>query len=226
MPMADDDQTAQTADSAPLSDVYQSAWQDHAQRFAAASAVPVSADGYYEYLVAAGFSLSAATSLDSTQGARRAISFVLDDNGHGRRLRVYEFSNHSEAGSYHSELNTHKLAALVGNLVLAAEFPLPEPQTVAGIENALDIYVAKAQNGLIGERVALADSGRQPVRAIRNMFMLSRDSAVYSDPTTGSTPIATVREDQYIRVIDLLPNFLKVKLLTGEVGFVPERAVE
>src|SRR5258708_3652688 len=74
MPMSDD-QMAESEDGSQLSEVYQSVWRDHAQRFAAAAVVPVSAAGYYEYLANAGFSLSAPAPLDSSDGARHSISF-------------------------------------------------------------------------------------------------------------------------------------------------------
>jgi hypothetical protein len=188
------------------------------------------AEGFYAYLRDTGFPLSSPTSLGSSEDAKNVLTFVLANGGHAHRMRVYEFDTEQEARGLQAVFNTHRLAAACGPLVLSADFPLPDGQTVAGLENAFDIYIAKAQNGLLSEtRLAAEQSGevhREPVKAVRNMFMLSRDAVVYSNPTTASNPIASVAEDSYVRVIDLMPNFLKVRLVDGNEGFLPEHAVE
>ncbi len=67
----------------------------------------------------------------------------------------------------------------------------------------------------------------EKVKAVRQRrFLLSHDSPVYNDLNTSSQVVAHVHRGKYVMVTGVGNKWLKIRLRSGIVGFIPTSAVE
>jgi tetratricopeptide (TPR) repeat protein len=64
------------------------------------------------------------------------------------------------------------------------------------------------------------------VRELRRKFLLTHDSAVYQTPQTSSTVVAQVHRGKYVNVTGIAGKWLRIRLKSGVVGYIPVKAAE
>jgi tetratricopeptide (TPR) repeat protein len=70
-------------------------------------------------------------------------------------------------------------------------------------------------------------SSRENVKTVRQRkFLLSHDSPVYDDTTATSRVVAHVHRGKYVMVTGVGDKWLRIRLRSGIVGFIPTSAVE
>jgi tetratricopeptide (TPR) repeat protein len=64
------------------------------------------------------------------------------------------------------------------------------------------------------------------IRPLNRAFLLSHSSPVYQDMDRSSSVVAQVHRRRYVRVTGISGNWLRIRLRSGQVGFIPTSAVE
>jgi len=64
------------------------------------------------------------------------------------------------------------------------------------------------------------------VKPLNKDYILSSDSPVYSEPNRWAKRVAEVHKGHNVHVIGVTPSYIKIKMKSGQEGYVPQSAVE
>jgi tetratricopeptide (TPR) repeat protein len=64
------------------------------------------------------------------------------------------------------------------------------------------------------------------IKPIDKKFLLTHNSPVYQNPSTGSPVLAQVHRRKYVHVIGITGDWLQIRMRNGTVGFIPTSAAE
>ena len=74
---------------------------------------------------------------------------------------------------------------------------------------------------------ALTEASTGPaIQAVNKKFLLTRNSRVYAQPEPTSAVVARVRRQKFVMVTGISGDWLRIKLRSGTVGFIPASAAE
>jgi Flp pilus assembly protein TadD len=100
-----------------------------------------------------------------------------------------------------------------------------EFEQARALDPALTLPNAPAAPGAADTTVSKASIGTQ-VEAINKRFLLTRNSQVYQQPAPTSLVVAQVRKRKFVNVTGITGDWLRIKLRSGTVGFIPVSAAE
>lgn len=88
--------------------------------------------------------------------------------------------------------------------------------------------IAQAQVNLNG---AGSGANKRPaasasVKPVKRRFLLSKPTAVYSEPNTSSAVVEHVWGGIHIQVTGITGDWLQLKLHNGQTGYIPAKAAE
>jgi tetratricopeptide (TPR) repeat protein len=92
--------------------------------------------------------------------------------------------------------------------------------------------VAPAQQGAPasdGAVTAAAESKpelKAKIKPVSRKFLLSRNSQVYAQPDGASRVVGNVHQKKFVQVTGITGDWLRIKLRTGTVGFIPVKVAE
>ncbi len=99
------------------------------------------------------------------------------------------------------------------------------PTTVVNEANPAPSNPAQAQSSK--PQPNAAEAAAEKIKSVKQKrFLLSHDSPVYNDPDEKSKVVARVHRGKYVMVTGVGDKWLRVRLRTGIVGFIPITAVE
>lgn len=64
------------------------------------------------------------------------------------------------------------------------------------------------------------------VKPVKRRFLLSKPTAVYSEPNTSSVVVEHVRGGIHVHVTGITGDWLQLKLHNGKTGYIPAKAAE
>ncbi len=64
------------------------------------------------------------------------------------------------------------------------------------------------------------------MQAVDKKFLLTRNSRVYAQPEPTSAVVAQVRRHKFVLVTGISGDWLRIRLRSGTVGFIPASAAE
>lgn len=64
------------------------------------------------------------------------------------------------------------------------------------------------------------------VKPVKRRFLLSKPTAIYSEPNSSSAVVEHVRGGIYVHVTGITGDWLQLKLHKGRTGYIPAEAAE
>jgi len=81
----------------------------------------------------------------------------------------------------------------------------------------------RLKDGRIGY---VPNSAVELVKPLNKDFILSSDSPVYAEPNRSAKRVAEVHKGHNVHVTGIAPSYIRIKMKSGLVGYVPQSAVE
>jgi Bacterial SH3 domain len=127
---------------------------------------------------------------------------------------VFQCSRISDHSQKEKVMNIPKLMAGVAFICEVA---------VAGCLSAAEAQVnTNGPDTGANERPAASAS----VKPVKRKFLLSKPTAVYSEPNTSSAVVEHVRGGIHVHVTGITGDWLQLKLHNGKTGYIPAKAAE
>jgi tetratricopeptide (TPR) repeat protein len=73
---------------------------------------------------------------------------------------------------------------------------------------------------------AAAPASKPKVRTLNKLFLLTKNSPVYENPSNKSKVVAQVKSKKYVHVIGITGEWFQIKLRNGTIGFIPVSTAE
>lgn len=83
---------------------------------------------------------------------------------------------------------------------------------------------AEASPATASAGASAARSGNLKVKSVDRKFLVTHDSPVFQTPDSGSAVVAKVHRSGYVRVTGISGDWLRIKMRSGVVGFIPLKA--
>lgn len=83
-----------------------------------------------------------------------------------------------------------------------------------------------APEGAATTTASAGDSGAPKIKPLNKLFLLTKNSPVYTNPDSTSSTVGQVRRKKYVHVTGITGDYLQIKLKNGTVGFIPVSAAE
>jgi len=99
-----------------------------------------------------------------------------------------------------------------------------EFEEARAIDPALVLPSAPAAPGAADTTLSKASTGA--IKALNKRFLLSQNSQVYQEPAPTSPVVAQVRRSKLVNVTGITGDWLRIRLRSGTVGFIPVSAAE
>ena len=81
----------------------------------------------------------------------------------------------------------------------------------------------RLKDGRIGY---VANSAVELVKPLDKDYILAADSPVYAEPNRSAKRVAEVHKGHNVHVTGIAPSYIRIKMKSGLVGYVPQSAVE